>query len=184
MHYGGKRIDGIAIEQNIELHEIAPAVLQKFVIEGSVTARDRFQLIVEIENNFGKRKFVMNVGARRVDVRGRFVNAAPVVGKLHNRANVIAWRDNLRLDIRLLDPFNLSRLGHRGGIIDRDDIASRRDDAIFHIRNRRYERLIEFALQPLLDDFHVEQSKKPTSKSEAERDGTFRLVYQRRIVPR
>ena len=41
---------------------------------------------------------------------------------------------------------------------------------------------IELALEPLLNDLHVEQAEKAATEAEAERDGAFRLEEERRIV--
>ena len=41
---------------------------------------------------------------------------------------------------------------------------------------------IEFALQTLLNDFHVEQAEEAAAEAEAEGDGTFGLEEERRIV--
>ena len=40
----------------------------------------------------------------------------------------------------------------------------------------------EFAFQPLLDNFHVQQAEKSAAETEAERGGTFRLKEERRVV--
>ena len=39
---------------------------------------------------------------------------------------------------------------------------------------------VEFALEALLHDFHVQQAEKSAAKTEAQRDGIFRLVEKAR----
>ncbi len=43
---------------------------------------------------------------------------------------------------------------------------------------------VVFALQTLLDDFHVQHAKETNAETEAQRIGAFRLVLQRRVVQR
>ena len=49
-------------------------------------------------------------------------------------------------------------------------------------RRRRDEVEGELALEPLLDDLHVEQAEEAAAEPEAEGDGALRLVGERRVV--
>ena len=55
-------------------------------------------------------------------------------------------------------------------------------DAIDDGRRGRDQVEIEFALQPLLNDFQMQQPQKAAAKAEAQRRGAFRLIGEARIV--
>ena len=42
--------------------------------------------------------------------------------------------------------------------------------------------IVELALEPLLDDLHVQQAEEPAAEAEAERGRRFRLEEERRVV--
>src|SRR3989338_3657194 len=46
-----QRIDGLIIQEYIELHEIGLAILEEIVVERCIATGDRLQLVIEIENN-------------------------------------------------------------------------------------------------------------------------------------
>ena len=54
--------------------------------------------------------------------------------------------------------------------------------AIAHARRRGQQLEIELALQPLLDDLHVQQAEKAAAESEAEGERALRLVAERGVV--
>src|SRR5262245_16118548 len=54
MNDNAKRVHRLPVEQHVELHELPGAVRQKLVVERGVPARDRLQLVVEIENDLGE----------------------------------------------------------------------------------------------------------------------------------
>src|SRR5512142_941168 len=47
-------VDRFAIQQDVELDELARAVAQELVIDRRIAAANRLQLVVEIENDFGE----------------------------------------------------------------------------------------------------------------------------------
>ena len=51
-----------------------------------------------------------------------------------------------------------------------------------HVWNRRNDIHIEFAIETLLNDFHMQESQKTASEAESECCGRFRLESQRCIV--
>ena len=55
-------------------------------------------------------------------------------------------------------------------------------DAVLHGRRRRDEVQVELALQPLLDDLHVEQAQEADAEAEAQRDRALRLEADRGVV--
>ena len=124
----------------------------------------------------------MQLKARGVEVLHILEFAAPVLTQIHDRADVFGRGDEVRLRIRLL------RLGDLGGVgvvergIDVELRAVGLRDLVDDVRRRRDEVVIVLALQPLLHDVHVQETKEARAEAEAERLGAFGLKTQRRIV--
>ncbi len=67
-------------------------------------------------------------------------------------------------------------------VIDQHDFPVRFNDTIFDVRYRCNEFLFIFALEPLLNDLHMQESEKSPAESKAQRHGSFRFENQRCIV--
>src|SRR6266481_4450159 len=152
------------------------------IIERSVAARNAFQAIVKIENDFVQRQFVGQHDARWRQVLEAFLRAALVLTKLQNAADRFVVRDDHCLDDRLFDFADVARIRKYRGTIEFDYFAGHARDAVAHARRRRDQVEPEFALQPLLHNFHVQQAEKAAAKAETERNRIFRLVKERGVV--
>ena len=51
-------IDRIAVDQNIQPHQVAAPVVEVFVVEGGITARQGFEAVIEIEDDLVERQLV------------------------------------------------------------------------------------------------------------------------------
>ncbi len=67
----------------------------------------------------------------------------------------------------------LAGSGNFCGLFDLDHIAGRGRDGVSDARSRGDQVDLKFALQPLLDNFKMQQAEKAASKAEAERGGIF-----------
>ena len=103
-------------------------------------------------------------------------DAAPVRRELHQRADVLARRDDRRADPRLLDRLDLDRPGAAGPGC-RLTIASPVGvvDLVLDRRRGGDEVEVELALEALLDDLHVEEAEEPAAEPETERDRALGL---------
>ena len=63
-----------------------------------------------------------------------------------------------------------------------DHFAIGLEHLVDHAGRGRDQVLVEFALQPLLHDLHVQQAQEAAAKAEAQRLADLGLVVQRRIV--
>ena len=97
-----------------------------------------------------------------------------------DRADVVGRREDHRRDHRLFDLGDAAGIGKLGRAVDLQHLAVGRGDPIEHARRRGDEVDIEFALEPLLDDLHVEQAEEAAAESEAERRRGLRLEDERR----
>ena len=80
----------------------------------------------------------------------------------------------------------ISAIRPRSGIFDGfstlSDLAVVELHLVDHRRRGRDQVLVELALEPLLDDLHVQQAEEAAAKAEAERLAHLGLVAQRRVV--
>ena len=61
-------------------------------------------------------------------------------------------------------------------------LAAVQQHLVFDARCRRQQIEVVLALQPLLDDLHVQQTEEAAAEAETERERRFRLVGQRGVV--
>ena len=73
-------------------------------------------------------------------------------------------------------------IGPARRIVDFDHLAVGLGDLVAHAGGGGDEVEIEFALEALLDDLHVEQAEEAAAEAEAESDGAFRLEEEGGIV--
>ena len=97
------------------------------------------------------------------------LRAAPVLAELEHGAEILVRRQDRRLDPRLLDFQDLHRVGHVDRIVNLDLAAVAQLHLVDHRRRGRDQVEIELALQPLLDDFQVQQAEEAAAEAEAER---------------
>src|SRR6266566_4318889 len=177
-----ERIHGFAVEQHVELDEVRRPVLQELVIQRGIAARDRLQLVVEIEDDFGERELPGEVHAGRVHVVHATVHAAALLAQLHDRADVLRRRDDPRLHVRLLDAIHGRAVRQQARVLDQVHGAVGLVDVVFHVGDGADQVEIELPLEPLPHDLHVQQTEESAAEAEAQRHRRFGLVMQRRVV--
>src|SRR5207244_10814269 len=67
-------------------------------------------------------------------------------------------------------------------VLDVEHLTRRGEDPVPDARRRDDQREIELALEPLLDDLHVQRAEEPAAEPVAEREGGLRLVGEGGIV--
>ena len=177
-----QRVDGLAGNQNVELDQIGFAITGEMVIERSVSARNAFQAVVEIENDFVERHFVSEHYARGREIFEILLHAALFFAELENGSDGIVRRNDHGGQNRFFDAGDLRGRRKFRGIVDFDDLFRRSRDAVANAGSGGDEVDAEFAFEALLSDFHVEKAKKSAAKTEAEGDGVFRFVEKRGVV--
>ena len=105
------------------------------------------------------------------NVPRRFVDSS-ISGPMYWRR-----RDDAELDPRLRDRLDVVGFGSRAGLstttMPRPCVSV---DVVLDRRRRGDEVEVELALEPLLDDLHVEQAEEAAAEAEPERDRALRLV--------
>ena len=108
--------------------------------------------------------------------------AAAVLAHGHDVADEVLRRDDGDLDIRFLGVLDRAGVGVVVGVIDLDERAVGLIDVVDDARERRHEVEIELALEPLLNDLHVQHPEKAAAEAETQRHGRLRLEGERGIV--
>ncbi len=152
------------------------------VIERRVAARNALEPVVKIENDFIQRHLVGEHDARGREIFELFLHAALFLAQRQHSANGFFRGDDHRGQNRLFDSLNRGGRRKFRGVVDFHYFAIGGGDAVLHAGRGGDQVDIEFALQPLLRDFHVQQAEKSAAEAEAQRDGIFRLVEKRGVV--
>ncbi len=115
-----QRVDLVAGEQDVELHEVALAHPDQLVVERGVAARARLQLVEEVEHDLGERQVVVELHALLREEGHVHVRAAALLAELHHGAHVLLRREDRRADVGLLDRGDLGAVRHVGRRVDHD----------------------------------------------------------------
>ena len=89
----------LAVDQDVELDEVALAVADEVVVEGAVALGDRLQPVVEVEDHLGQRAARRSMSTRSAVRYSIFLLlAAAVLAELHDGARrtrrgmrIVAW---------------------------------------------------------------------------------------------
>src|SRR5581483_2978680 len=178
----GKRIDRFAGDQDVELDHGRIPIAGEVIVERGVSAGNGFQAVVEIENDFVERQFVLQHDARGAAVFEAFLLHALFFHQGENSADIFFVGQDGGEDDRLFHfgDFILRRPAR--GIVNFDDFAVGLVDLVADAGSGGDEIEIEFALQSLLNDLHVEQAEKAAAEAKSQGHGTFRLEKERSVV--
>ena len=177
-----QRLDGLAVHEDLHLHEAILAVRGDLVVHRAVAARHRLQLVVEVVDDLGERDLVLQDLPRLADHLLRLEDAAAGLRELHQVADVLVRADDLDLDDRLEDALDARSVGEVGGIVDLDLRAVVEVDLVRHRRRRLHDRHAALALEALLHDVHVQEAEEAAAEAEAERLAVLRLEGEARVV--
>ena len=144
--------------------------------------RDRLQAVVEVEHHLVERQLVGDQHAvGRLELQ-RFLDPALVLAQLQDGADELRRRQHGRGDHRLLDLGDGAGIRQLGRVVDLDGVAVGGGHPVEHARRGGDQVHAELALEPLLDDLHVQQAEEAAAEPEAQRDGGLRLEEERRVV--
>ena len=110
------------------------------------------------------------------------IYAAPLLPQVHDAANVLGRREDARFDVRLLDAVHFRAMRQQARVLDQLHAAIGPVDVVLDVRDRADQVEIEFPLQPLAHDLHVQETEEATAEAKAQRHRGLRLVVQRGIV--
>ena len=124
----------------------------------------------------------MQVHARFIHILHVNEHAALGLAEVHQRADVIVGGVDVGIDERLLGLDDAGRVGVGRGVIDDLYRAVGQGQAVLDARRRGDKIEVKLTLQPLGDDFHVQQAQETAAEAKAQGSTGFRLKTQRCIV--
>ena len=181
MNNDGQRIDLFSIKKDIHLHHIGRAVLLEVVVHRRVTARHTFELVKEVQHDFGQRHLISEHDLTAV-VGHVHLHAPLLVGKCHDRTHVLLRHVQVHRHDGLADFVQSPLVGHLGRVLHHLYRAIHLHHLVDHAGRGGDQVLVELALKPLLHDLHVQQTQKAATKAETQRLADLRFVMQRRVI--
>jgi hypothetical protein len=178
-----QRIDRFTVDEDVDLREVGRPVAQLLVVHRGVALAAALELVEVVDDQLGEGHLEVEDDPVGVEVLHVLEQPAAVRRELHQRPDVTGWGDDAEVDPRLLDRLDVRRVRQEGRVVDRDLAAAVEElDVVLDRWRRRDEVEPELALEPLLDDLHVEQAEEAAAKPEPEGDRALRLVGEARVV--
>ena len=182
MHDERQGVDGLARQQDVQLHQLRGLVAVHIVVEGGIALRVRLQLVEEVQDELGQGYLPEHLhGGLGEVVHGDEV-AAPAHSQIHHGAHVVGRDEDLRLQVGLLHVIDGAGVGHLLGRVERDHLAALQVDVVLHRGSRGQKVKPELALQALLDDLHVQKAQKAHAEAETEGMGGLGFPHEGRVV--
>ena len=143
------------------------------VVERSITFRHRFEFVVKVNDNLGKRHIIIkfHTVARHILLLHQF--AALAETERHDVADKVGLRDNRGANVGFFDVVDFRGLGHTRRIVHLLFVAVLVVDKITYVGHSGDDVHVELAVEAFLHYFHVEQSEEAAAEAEAEGNGTF-----------
>ncbi len=182
MHNDGQRVADLAVEQYVQLDQLAAGIAVELVVEGRIAARARLERVKKVVDDLVEGHFVVNLHASRLNVLHIDVHAALLLAQLHDGAHIVGRREDLRRNHGLLHVVDVGRIGQISGVVDVQLGTVGLDHVVDHRGRGGNQIQIELALQALLNDLHVQQTQEARAEAEAQRHRGLRLKGQRGVV--
>ena len=182
VHHDGQRVHGIAVYQDVHLHQVGFGIVLHVVVEAGVALGHGLELVVEIQHHLVQGQFIDQHHAILAHIFELLLEAPPFLAELDQAAHEIRPGEDRGLDDGFFDLHDLRERRQLGRIVHGDLAAIGQVDVEPHAGRSGDEIQIEFPLQPLLDDLHVEQTQEAAAQTEAQRRGGFRLIGEAAVV--
>src|SRR6185369_6565373 len=103
------------------------------------------------------------------DIFESLLNAALFFDEFQNLSDEFIGRHDQRGDNGFLDSIDRLNIGEPGWVIDLDRLTVGLHDAITNAWRCGDQFELEFAFEPLLNDFHMKQAEKSAAKAKTQR---------------
>ena len=167
-HNHGQRIHRLAIDQQLQAHQIALAVGFGLPIQTRHAAGARLQPVVKIKHHLIERQVIdqQRALARLAELA---LLAAARLAQLQHRAQPGLRHQNRGFNPWLIHARNLVRRRHVGGIVQKAARAIGGIEMIDHAGRGRYQVQPIFPLQPGAHNLQMQQPQKAAAKAKAQR---------------
>ena len=168
MRQGGQGVDGLAVEQDIQLRQLRGPETVDMIVERCIALGDGLQFIVEINHNLAQRQHEMQLDAIAADILLIDEFTTLVKTKRHDRADIIGSRDDRGTDIGFLDMLNHREVGQTRGVMHFLHLALLGIAHITDVRHGGNDIHVELTVESLLHNLHMEQAKESATEAEAQ----------------
>ena len=182
MDEGGEGVGRLAVKQDIQLDELGRAEARDMVVERSVALGDGLELVVKVEDNFRQGHIVVEFHPVRSDVVLAHKGAPLVQAELHYGAEEFGLGNDLGTDEWFLDVVYKGRGGEAGRVVHVHNLALHSVNLVRYVGDGGDDVHIELPEKPFLHYFKVQEPQEAAAEAGAQRQGTFRLVHEGRIV--
>jgi hypothetical protein len=182
VHDERKRVHHVAVKQNIQLHKLGGAVVVHLVVKACVALCAGFQRVEEVVDDLAQGQVVVELHPVGVDIFCVLINTAALLAKLHHRADIGGRRKDAGLHKGLGCALDDRGVRIICGVVDGDLASAGQREAVDNRGQRGDDVQIVFALQPLLNNFHVQKAQKTAAEAEAKRHRRLRLEGEGRVV--
>jgi len=171
----------IPVDEDIQLHHVGSPVFLKFVIQGGVAPGHGFELIEKVHHHFRHGHVVLQLHLAAVVSHIHLI--APFgVAQGDDGPHVILGHENGGGNDGFPDFLDLGNFRKLGRIFHLDEGAVPQYHLIDHRGSGGNQVLVEFPLQALLHDFHVQEPEEATAEAEPQGLGDFRFKLQGGVV--
>ena len=177
-----ERVDGGPVDEDVEADQVGREVAQDVVAEGRVAAGPRLELVVVVEHDLGQGQVVDEDHAVLADVLLADVVPALLLVEGHDQAQELGRRHDRGPHDGLADLVYEVRVGEEARGVDHDHLPVALLDLVFHARRGLDHLNVRLALDPLLDDVHVEHSEEAAAEAEPEGFGLLGLEGEAGVV--
>ena len=152
------------------------------IIEGSIAAANTLQLIVKIYHDFSQWHEELNlhtISGNEI-LSNQFATLTQT--ECHDRADIVCRSDNRSIDIWFFHMLNERWVRHSRWVMHLHRFAML---VIYHVRHVWHGSNhihIEFSVESLLHNLHVEQSEESATETETEGCRTLMLERERSII--
>src|SRR5688500_10490717 len=177
-----QRVDAVAVHEDGHLHQVAVAEAADDAVHRAAALRAVLHARFAVVDHFLERQLVDEAHAALADVLRLLVDPAALLAEVHDRPDAVGGRNEVHEDVRLADLLDVCRIRQLAGAVDAHERAIRHLDLVRDRRRRLDDLDVEFALQPLLDNLHVQQPEEAAAEAEAQRVRAFGLERKARVV--
>src|SRR4030095_1936772 len=125
VHNRRKRIDRLAINEEVQFYQFRGAIAGVLVIHRSVAARNTLNFVVKIDENFVQRQFAMQHHPTRIERLRALHLTALLQNQLQDVADIFIRAKHVRLYNRLTNFLDHARIRQVSGVIDQQSFSAR-----------------------------------------------------------
>lgn len=181
-HDHGECVHRVTIQQEVQLDQIALAVLLELVVVAGVTAAAALDGIEEVVDDLAQRQGVVQVHADIIQILHVDEHAALLLAQIHQGTHVIVGGVKVDIHKRLLLLDDVGGVWVAGGVVDHLHSAVCHGQAVADAGGRGDDIQVELPLETLGDDLHVEQAQEAAAEAKAQRGTGLKFKGQGSVV--